>query len=482
VPWYKSLRLKLALSYIALSVVPLVIFYLVAMTYIEGHYFRERFAEARSNANTVVNGVILSRGNSMEVIETNAAVLGSVRENFRGFSNDWGQRILLFDDSATALVDSNTRVGRLLPGREGQTLIIPEVLSALGRQEVFEVQREAQTFSFAMPVLYSESERVGAILIVGSAEDIFSSLAEIQNRILMYSFWVGLAVIILIFVASHWLISPLRRMLRVVQKVATGQLNQRVTIRGGDEYAVWGSAFNTMTNKLDQVEKTREEFVSNVSHELKTPLSSMKVLSESILLQESLPEEVYREFLQDIVSEVDRMTNINNDLLALVKIDQREKGLNIEPTSINRLVEDIIKRLTPLANQNEIELIYDDMRPVQIDADEIKLSLAISNIVENGIKYTPRGGTVKVIVDADHQFVFITVQDTGIGIPEDEQSQIFNRFYRVDKTRDRETGGTGLGLSISYSTVLLHNGSIRVNSKAEEGSVFIVRIPIRRSS
>jgi len=207
----------------------------------------------------------------------------------------------------------------------------------------------------------------------------------------------------------------------------------------------------------------------------------MKVLSESILLQESLPEEVYREFLQDIVSEVDRMTDINNDLLALVKIDQREKGLNIKPTSINQLVEDIIRRLTPLAKQNKIELIYEDVRPVQIDADEIKLSLAISNIVENGIKYTPSGGTVKVIVDADHQFVFITVQDTGIGIPEDEQSQIFDRFYRVDKTRDRETGGTGLGLSISYSTVLLHNGSIRVSSKAEEGSVFIVRIPIRRS-
>jgi len=207
----------------------------------------------------------------------------------------------------------------------------------------------------------------------------------------------------------------------------------------------------------------------------------MKVLSESLLLQESVPEEVYREFLQDIVSEVDRMTTINNDLLALVKIDQREQGLNIQLISINHMVEDILKRLSPLAEQRNIALYYDDVRPVEIDADEIKLSLAISNIVENGIKYTPGGGTVKVVVDADHQYVYITVQDTGIGIPEEEQNHIFTRFYRVDKTRDRETGGTGLGLSISYSAVLLHGGSIRVNSRPDEGSVFIVRIPIRRS-
>jgi signal transduction histidine kinase len=207
----------------------------------------------------------------------------------------------------------------------------------------------------------------------------------------------------------------------------------------------------------------------------------MKVLSESILLQEHAPEAMYREFLQDIVTEVDRMTHINNDLLELVRTDRREQGLNITPVSINRMVEDILKRLAPLAEQKDIALIYDDVRPVQIDADEIKLSLAISNIVENGIKYTPNGGTVKVAVDADHQFTYVSVQDTGMGIPEVEQTKIFNRFYRVDKARDRETGGTGLGLAISHAAVLAHGGTIRVSSKPDEGAVFIVRIPIRRS-
>jgi len=213
---------------------------------------------------------------------------------------------------------------------------------------------------------------------------------------------------------------------------------------------------------------------------MKTPLSAIKVLSESILLQESVPEEMYREFLQDINSEVERMTNINNDLLALVKVDQREQGMNIHPTNINELVEDILRRLYPLAEMKKVVLLYEELRQVEIDADEIKLSLAISNIVENGIKYTPKGGTVKVIVDSDHQFLSITIQDTGIGIPEDELDKIFNRFYRVDKTRDRETGGTGLGLAISKSTVLLHGGTIRVTSNPDDGSVFVIRIPLRR--
>ena len=466
----------MALSYIALSVLPLVVFYFTVMSFIETHHLDASMNEVRSHA-VVASRTIRQAG--FENLD-GGMTLTNAQRDIRRHSENWGLRILVFDEAATVLIDSNARGGASV--RIGQTVIVPEVVSVLeGQPYKMELRRDAQMLYFAIGVPYMDGERVGAILLVASIADIYESIAEIRGQILQYSLLVGLAVIVLIFATSHQLIAPLKRILRVVQKMATGQLNQRIPIKGGDEYAIWAAAFNSMSEKLQQVEKTREEFVSNVSHELKTPLSSMKVLSEAILLQESLPEEVYREFLQDVVSEVDRMTQINNDLLSLVKIDQREHGLNIQLTSINQMVEDILKRLAPLAEQRKIVLLYEDVRPVQIDADEIKLSLAISNIVENGIKYTPKGGTVKVVVDADHQFVYITVQDTGIGIPEDEQGKIFNRFYRVDKTRDRETGGTGLGLSITYSTVLLHNGNIRVNSKPDEGSVFIVRIPIRRS-
>jgi signal transduction histidine kinase len=333
----------------------------------------------------------------------------------------------------------------------------------------------------AVPITDEQSNPAGIVLLVSSAADIFELLDSISNLLVLLCMGTFVVILAVVFVLSEVIISPLKRVLRVVNLMGEGHLNQRIELRGRDEFALLADAFNNMNDKLEQVDKTREEFVSNVSHELKTPLSSMKVLSESILLQDGVPVEMYREFLQDINSEVDRMTSIVNDLLNLVKLDQRDKPLNIKLTEINKMIEDIMRRLYPLAEKKGVELICEEIRKVIISADEMKLSLAISNLVENGIKYTQNGGTVKVTIDADHQNAFITVTDTGIGIAEDEQGKIFTRFYRVDKTRDRDTGGTGLGLSITHSTVLLHNGAIRLTSKEGEGTTFVVRLPIHQS-
>jgi signal transduction histidine kinase len=189
---------------------------------------------------------------------------------------------------------------------------------------------------------------------------------------------------------------------------------------------------------------------------------------------------VYIEFLGDIISEVDRMTNIINELLTIVKLDATEQALNINSVSVGKMLGEIIKRLLPLAVLKRVELTYEESRPVVIEADEIKLSLAISNLIENGIKYTQEGGMVHVLLEADHASAFVTVTDNGIGISEDDQSKVFVRFYRADKARDRESGGTGLGLAITHKTVLLHNGSIKLSSKEGEGSTFVVRLPIKR--
>jgi signal transduction histidine kinase len=286
---------------------------------------------------------------------------------------------------------------------------------------------------------------------------------------------------VLVFAVSQVLIDPLSSISDVVQKMSDGHLDRRIDIRGYDEYAKLAHAFNEMAEKLEMVDKTRQEFVSNVSHELKTPLSSIKVLSESILLQKDVPVEMHREFLQDINSEIDRMATVINDLLQLVKLDEGELGLKVMPININSMVTDILKRLSPLAEQKNIKLLIEEPREVVADVDEVKLSSAISNLVDNAIKYTCEEGEVKITVDADHQNVFISIVDNGIGINEADQGKIFERFYRVDKTRDRETGGTGLGLSITMATLRLHNGSIRVTSKENEGSTFIVRIPIHYS-
>ena len=237
-------------------------------------------------------------------------------------------------------------------------------------------------------------------------------------------------------------------------------------------------AFNKMLGRLKQLNDSREEFVSNVSHELKTPLTSMKVLADSLLAQENVPIELYQEFMGDIAKEIDRENDIISDLLTLVKMDKTVQGLNIRQININELLEAILKRLKPIADKKKIEVVLESFRPVSAEIDEMKLTLAISNLVENAIKYNRDEGWVRVSLNADHKYFYVKVMDSGIGIPEEDQAHIFERFYRVDKSHSREIGGTGLGLAIARNAVILHRGSIKVYSSKGEGTTFTVRIPL----
>ena len=226
------------------------------------------------------------------------------------------------------------------------------------------------------------------------------------------------------------------------------------------------------------LDESRSEFVSNVSHELKTPMTSMKVLADSLVGQEGVPEELYQEFMRDITAEIDRENRIITDLLTLVKMDKKSADLQISHMDINQLLEDILKRLRPIADRRNIDLILDCFRPVDADVDEVKFTLAVSNLVENGIKYNVDEGWVRVTLDADHKDFFVTVEDSGLGIPEESIERIFERFYRVDKSHSREIGGTGLGLAITRSSIAMHHGIIKVSSKEGEGTTFTVKIPL----
>jgi signal transduction histidine kinase len=237
-------------------------------------------------------------------------------------------------------------------------------------------------------------------------------------------------------------------------------------------------AFNQLLKRMKALDDSRQEFVANVSHELKTPMTSMKVLADSLLAQPDAPAELYREFMSDIVSEIDRENQIITDLLALVKMDKKDQPLNIVSLNINDLTEIILKRLRPLARKKDVEVVFESVRPVVAEVDEVKMSLVMNNLVENAIKYNKEHGWVNVTLDADHQFFTFKVSDSGIGIPDESLAHIYERFYRVDKSHSREIGGTGLGLAITKSVVLLHRGSITVTSKEGEGSCFLVKIPL----
>ena len=204
----------------------------------------------------------------------------------------------------------------------------------------------------------------------------------------------------------------------------------------------------------------------------------MKVLADSLLVQDEVPPELYKEFMGDITREIDRENQIISDLLSLVKMDKTISDLYISQVDINSLIELVLKRLRPIARKKNVELEFVSMRQVSAMVDEVKISQVITNLVENAIKYNNENGSVRVSLDADHQFFTLEVVDTGIRIPEDSRDQIFERFYRVDKSHSREIGGTGLGLAITKSAVLMHRGTISVESVEGEGSTFTVRIPL----
>ncbi len=259
---------------------------------------------------------------------------------------------------------------------------------------------------------------------------------------------------------------------------AEGNLDQEIEVNDYLETRDISGSVRETIRRLKDVDQSRQEFVSNVSHELKTPITSIRVLADSLMAMEDAPVELYREFMVDISDEIDRENKIIDDLLTLVKMDKSSPDLNISSASVNALLEQILKRVRPIAKKRNIELIYESIREVTADVDEVKLSLALTNLVENAVKYNHEDGWVRVILDADHKFFYVKVIDNGVGIPEEFQSKVFERFYRVDKARSRETGGTGLGLSITKSIVMLHQGAIKLLSREGDGTTFTVRIPL----
>ncbi|MDY4081454.1 MAG: HAMP domain-containing sensor histidine kinase [Candidatus Metalachnospira sp.] len=468
----RSIKLKwtLLITYILLGICPLLIMAQLTLKSVEGYFVEERKKELLLQAN-VVSGHI---GISDYLYDENKAVIFDYDINQT--SKQSGYRIIVLDRTGVVVNDSNKT-------EEGRTYFLPEVVEALNNKDVARVQ-ENGTIHAAVSIMDERSKCIGVVLVCGSITDIAENVDAIKNQVFNMILFILAIVVALIGFLTWWFTNPLNSTIEVIKKMADGHFDQRIPVNDflHTELAELAESSNNMAEKLDQIETSRQEFVSNVSHELKTPLSSIKVLSDSILIQDpdTVPKEMYVEFLRDINSEVDRMTDIINDLLTLVRMNRQEVALNPIEVDITDMLGDIIKRLEPIAENKNISLIYNRVKDVKAEVEETKLSLAISNLIENGIKYNVDGGKVEITVDSDHQNAFISVADTGLGIAEEEISKIFDRFYRVDKNRDRETGGTGLGLSIARSAVLMHNGSIKVSSKENEGTTFVIIIPLKQ--
>jgi len=362
---------------------------------------------------------------------------------------------------------------------EGKTIVSEDVIRCMKGSSTNYYDKANRYIEVTSPIMAGDTEEISGVMLASvstdTIEDSLKILSTKGSAILgiVFILMLGLSLFI-----ADLIVRPLRRITASIADVSEGYDDEVLHVNTFTETKQLSEAFNKMLGRLKQLDESREEFVSNVSHELRTPLTSMKVLADSLLSQEEVPIELYQEFMGDIAKEIDRENDIIADLLSLVKMDKTAKNLNINTVNINELMELILKRLKPIAEKKNVEVVLESFRPVTAEIDEVKLTLAISNLVENAIKYNHEEGWVHVSLNADHKYFYVKVADSGIGIPEQDQQHIFERFYRVDKSHSREMGGTGLGLAITRNAIIMHRGSIKVYSSEGEGTTFTVRIPL----
>ena len=329
----------------------------------------------------------------------------------------------------------------------------------------------------------SQANSVRGVLLASTSTEYIQKTKEILRRkALMLQVIMMIVVFFASIIISGMLVRPFEVLSRDISEVKEGYSNEPISAPIYTETRHIADAFNNVLGRMNALDQSRQEFVANVSHELKTPMTSMKVLAASLLSEENVDPAVYREFLEDIDHEIDRENKIISDLLDMVKEDRTNTDLEVTETDINALAKAVMKRLRPIAETADIALTLVNRREVIAEVDITRINLVLTNLVENAIKYNHEHGEVIVTVDADEEYFSFTVADNGIGIPEEDLNRIYERFFRVDKSRSREIGGTGLGLSITRSAILRHHGTISVESREGEGTTFIVRIPLRYSA
>ena len=379
-------------------------------------------------------------------------------------------RVVITDNEGLALYDSLTKRPAV-----GQYVLLREVADALhGNNVIYCLYDEGMLVSHtAMPIM-AHSSPIGSVYIADIDPDQGAIIQALEVNIVRISVAVEIVLLMISAIFAMTSSSKMRKIFGSMQKAREGEYSHKLQVHGNDEYAVLGREFNKLTDRLQASEQAQRQFVSDASHELKTPLASIKLLSDSIL-QNDMDAETMREFVSDIGSEADRLTRLAQDLLSISKAEVVRH--DHEVVDLSQTIAKVYKMLVPLADTRGIRLTCTMDKDCTVMTVEDDMYQIIFNLVENGIKYNHDNGDVHVCLQNLEDDVRLIVEDTGVGIPEDAVPFVFERFYRVDKARSREAGGSGLGLSIVRELVLRNYGQISVSARAEGGTCFTVTFP-----
>jgi len=465
---YVSFRWKLLSTYLILIIILFFILINVTTNYLLDWHINERQEELIEDTKQIADDI------SYYLSVYDSSIYKNYLENVADkYGDSLNRRIIVLDKAKRVVADSNDEYNFL-------TLDLEEIEKSLNGEistNNYYFNDIGNVMYLGYPVMF-ENEINGSVFISSSINNLYENVNLLIYRIKVLLMVVSFLIILGLYLLTYFFLKPINKFYPAIENIKKGDLGQKVDINTRDEFNLLGEAFNSMTVRLNEVDKQREEFVSNVSHELKTPLASIKLLTENLLIQENTEKKVYREFLKDINDEIDRLNSIVTELLSLVDLDKNKLKLNYQNIYLNSILEKIVEQLNPLAKEKNIKLKLEEINIIQIKIDKDKIKQAIINIVHNAIKYSEENTVVKISLYLDKNYATIKVKDTGYGIPKESIPYIFDRLYRVDKARSRKTGGTGLGLSISKQIINMHHGTINVKSRVGEGTTFYIKIPL----
>jgi len=464
---FSSIRQKLIFIYIVLITIPLIIINYLSIGSMSDSILSEIEVNTLKNANIISN--ISSNNNDNPLI---------IKQRIKEYANAEMGRILVLDSAGRVRVDS---AGLL----DNMVLDNYEISQAFNMQETIGYYRtDKYILQVAVPIIKKvghESKAEGVVFISKNVDEAFDTIQSFRNQLTILSAFAAiLAVVVTIIVSGH-ITKPITLLSKTARKIGKGQFGEEVRIKSKDEIGRLAQDFNSMSKELYEIDKGRTQFIGDVSHELKSPLASIKALIDSLLYGEDNIE-VYKEYLRDIDSEIDRLSDLVKSLLSLTKIE--EKGIKKTDTPLEEIVQDAMKILKPLSDKYDVTVSLDMDGQPRVMCDREYIRMALINLIDNALKYRDVNKTDKKVelIGMNRRSGYeLKIVDNGIGIKEEEIDSIFKKFYRSDLSRSRDTGGAGIGLSIVSRIMEVHGWKIIVDSKVGEGTTISIFIPKKSS-
>ena len=462
---FNSVLLKYAFGYILIILACLVLMNIYPVVNMRSMLYESTRASMQNQASVVSSSLSSLATLNSDEVEKVLSLLGDMNLT----------RTIITDPAARVLYDSSDNEGNV-----GKYALLPEITAALEGNSVFyyKFTSQATRSRAAIPVNY-KGKTIGAVYIYEYSTEQAELVTALSRNLLKISICVFAASILLALLLSKLMNQRLRNVVGAIKSVAAGQYGYRIEVKGSDEIDELSSEFNALADRLQKTEELRQRFVSDASHELKTPLAGIRLLTDSIVQNENMPPELLREFVLDIGMEAERLSRITEKLLELTRLDVK-RAEKLGEVDIAAVINEAMKMLRTLAANKSVTVECELSEGCIIWANSDDIHQIVFNLVENAIKYNVKDGRVRVLLFAKDERAHIIIDDTGIGIPEEDLPHVFDRFYRVDKARNSDVGGSGLGLAIVKDMVEKHGGSVEVSLRESGGTRFHVSFPLYR--